>query len=460
MGKRGKHRKKRNTVYLKRRIILLLALILIVFLIFMIVQKKDDESEEVLATATISKMTDIIDESFYANVSRYIVYGTHLNLEGDIDLPEDSEVSAEGETADKEENVKNAEVVARNVSGDEVAIKTTYTQENGKLSFSTLGEINTGLDLESLDVTDYCLLLKVQYENDETKYYSLVNNTEYKEPIDYYTLTRNGTNNKIFISFVSYGNISGLVLDVTKVAKLPENVYDVVVDPGHGGNDVGAVSGKYQESDIALDCALKLKTQLEKLGLKVLITRDGSETDEYTTYNIYDDDGRVTMANESHAKILVSLHLNSNSEDISSGGVEVYAAPNSNLSLAKLFADNIVNTANTTYSQMQTYKEAEGVYVRTIEVDSSVKKYNGIFDSVPYLFIIREIGGIATGAFVDGTNPNYAANKYRNSNVGIEGYLIELGYINVDKDLKNILNNEDLYAKAIADSINSFYKIN
>mgnify|MGYP002797945375 FL=1 len=456
MKRRVKHKKKKSTLYLKRRVIALLVLILIVFFIFIIVQKEDAVSEEAVATATINKMADIIDESACANVSRYIVYGTHLNVEGNINFSEGSEAHTEGEEA---ENIRNAEVVARNVSGDEVAIKTTYTQENGKLSFSTLDKINTGLNLESLDVADYCILLKVQYEDDEVKYYSLKNDTEYKDSIDYYTLTRNGTNNKIYISFASHENVSALTLDITKVSKLPENVYDVVVDPGHGESDVGAVSGRYQEADIALDCALKLKSQLEDLGLKVLLTRDGSETDEYSTYNIYDDDGRVTMANESGAKLLVSLHLNSNDEDIPSGGVEVYAPTNSNLSLAKSFADNIVNTAHTTYSQMETYKEAEGVYVRTIEVDSSIRNYKGIFDSVPYLFIIREVGGIATGAFVDGTNPSYAANKYRNTNVGIEGYLIELGYINVDEDLENILNNEDLYAKAIAESINSYYKI-
>ena len=454
MGRKSKHKK--SSVYKRRRVAAFWVLILIVLFIFVIAKREDDKSDgAIAATSTISKMADIIDESACANVSRYIVYGTHLNLEGSIDFSENSDVS----TSDEEKDVKNAEVVARDVSGNEVTIKTTYTQNEDKLSFSTLDKINEGLDLESLEIADYCILLKVQYEDDEVKYYSLKNDTEYKDSIDYYTLTRNGTNNKIYISFASHENVSALTLDITKVSKLPENVYDVIVDPGHGGSDVGAVSGRYQEADIALDCALKLKSQLEDLGLKVLLTRDGSETDEYSTYNIYDDDGRVTMANESGAKLLVSLHLNSNDEDIPSGGVEVYAPTNSNLSLAKSFADNIVNTAHTTYSQMETYKEAEGVYVRTIEVDSSIRNYKGIFDSVPYLFIIREVGGIATGAFVDGTNPSYAANKYRNTNVGIEGYLIELGYINVDEDFENILNNEDLYAKAIAESINSYYKI-
>lgn len=103
------------------------------------------------------------------------------------------------------------------------------------------------------------------------------------------------------------------------------------------------------------------------------------------------------------------------------------------------------------------------MYVRTIEIEnrasSTFRNYKGIYDSIPYLFIIREIGGIATGAYVNGSNPNYSANIYRNSNVGVEGYLIELGYMNVDEDLRNVLNNGDKYVQAISDSINEFYNI-
>ena len=124
-----------------------------------------------------------------------------------------------------------------------------------------------------------------------------------------------------------------------------------------------------------------------------------------------------------------------------------------------MLTDNIVETAGTEYSQMEAYKEAEGVYIRTIEIESYTENSRWLFDSVPYMFIIREIGGIATCAFANGTNSIYSENIYRNSNVGIEGYLIELGYMNVDEDLNNILRNSDLYMKAITDSINASYEI-
>jgi hypothetical protein len=220
-----------------------------------------------------------------------------------------------------------------------------------------------------------------------------------------------------------------------------------------------------------LNCALTLKSKLEDLGLKVLLTRDGSETkDEVTAYNMYDDNGRVTIANESGAKVLISLHLNSNSVDVSSGGVEVYAPGECDLSFAQMLATNIVKSANTSYSKLSSFKKADGVYVRnftnadilgfkTKAISSGYEPYS-ITTTTPYLYMIREIGGICTNAFVDGRNTSYSGNKYCNSNVGIEGYLIELGYMIIDDDLQNVISNGDLYMQGIADSISEFYNLN
>ena len=438
--KRVKRTRLKNLSY--KKIIVLLVAILLIFIIYNVITQK---------TSSIAKISNIIEQTNYGKITRYIVYGTHLNIEGNIEIHEQSKI-------------EKVQVVAKSISGNELIIDTEYDYSNNLLSFSTLDQINTGLNLEELDVTDYYILLKIQFLDNDVKYYSLLNDTEYGN-IDYYTLTRNGRNNKIHINFGSYKEIPFLGLNITKVNKLPEDVYDMVIDPGHGGSDSGAINGKHKESDIVLDYAIDLKNKLEDIGLKVLLTRDGSESeDDDMVYNIYDEDGRVTLANESKAKVILSLHLNSNEVEITEGGVEIYACPNSDLTFAKLLATNIVNIADTKYSQMETYKEAEGVYVRTIEIDrnrtsSFTRNYNGIFDSIPYLFIIRETGGIATGAYVDGTNSSYGINKYRNSNVGLEGYLIELGYINSDEDLDNILENESSYVEAICTSIDTFYKI-
>ena len=446
--------KKNNPFIIK--IIVIIFILLMIFLIYTKIRKHNDNIVQV--SALTNELFKSVESSSSVNVSKYIVYGTHFNLEGNITIPKISGIS-----------IERVDVIVRSISGDENSIDSDYTYKDNLLSFSTIDEINGGLDLESLSTTNYYIFLKVLFSNSEVKYYSLSNDTEYGN-IDYYTLTRNNSNNKVYINFGSHNNIPFLGLNVSTIQKLPENVYDVVIDPGHGGKDIGATSNKHYESEIVLDCAKNLKSKLENLGLKVFLTRDGSEPkDEDTAYNMYDDNGRVTKANESGAKILLSLHMNSNSSKLSKGGVEIYAPSNCDLSLAQLLADNIVKTANTTYSSLKTYQKANGVYVRNFTeydiltfknkaIQAGYEPYN-INTSTPYLYMIREIGGIATNAFVDGRNTYYSANKYYNSNIGLEGYLIELGYMIIDKDLNNVLNNEDLYMQAISNSLKSFYNL-
>lgn len=396
-----KQRRKQRQKILKKRLMAVFILILAIFIIYSIaksVWQEDTEDNLVEVFSSIDKMFEIAQKSAIGNVTTYIVYSTHFNIEGNLSLLE------------QHEELNDVQIVAKNASDDEIAIDAEYTYENNTIKFSTLDTINTGLNLEELKQTDYYIFVKTIDRNNQVKYYTLANDTEYGE-INYYTLTRNNSNNRIYINFSKENDIPFLGLNV-RAAKLPEGVYDVVIDPGHGGNDGGAVSGNYEEASIVLKTALNLKRELEKIGLKVLLTRDGTESSvEYTANNMYDENGRVTLANESGAKLLISLHLNSNEEKLSVGGVEVYAPTNCDLSFAKMLAQNIVSNANTNFSQMESYQEDEGVYVREIDVTSrknsvnySNRNYNAIFDTVPYLYILRETGGIATGAYVDGTS--------------------------------------------------------
>ena len=81
-------------------------------------------------------------------------------------------------------------------------------------------------------------------------------------------------------------------------------VQTIVIDPGHGGKDPGAIgSNGTKEKDIVLDIALHLRDRLQKTGrYKVLLTRD---TDTFISLA-----DRVKFANEHHADLFVSLHIN------------------------------------------------------------------------------------------------------------------------------------------------------
>jgi N-acetylmuramoyl-L-alanine amidase len=92
----------------------------------------------------------------------------------------------------------------------------------------------------------------------------------------------------------------------------------IVIDPGHGGKDPGAI-GVYgtQEKDITLSVAKKLKALIEKLGVKVVMTR---ESDEFV--ELY---RRGQIANENGGKLFISLHCNSMPyKPHNASGFEVY----------------------------------------------------------------------------------------------------------------------------------------
>ena len=71
----------------------------------------------------------------------------------------------------------------------------------------------------------------------------------------------------------------------------------------------------------------------------------------------------------------------------------------------------------------------------------------------PYLYMLRETGGIATGAYIDGRNTKFGKNLYYDSNIGVEAYLLEIGYINNRIDLQNILENQNGYVNGIVKTI-------
>lgn len=96
--------------------------------------------------------------------------------------------------------------------------------------------------------------------------------------------------------------LSGFSNENIKIPNL-NLVYDVVLDAGHGGNDLGAVASAIAEKDLTLSLALDLKILLEKRNLRVFLVRD---RDVFLTLP-----ERTHLANQSRAKVLISLHLNS-----------------------------------------------------------------------------------------------------------------------------------------------------
>lgn len=95
----------------------------------------------------------------------------------------------------------------------------------------------------------------------------------------------------------------------------------VVLDPGHGGEDAGAIGRRnVQEKRVVLDIANRVRVHLANAGMKVYLTR---ETDRFIPLA-----DRSARAARWGAHIFVSIHLNA-SATRTAGGVETYvlAAP-------------------------------------------------------------------------------------------------------------------------------------
>ena len=383
-------------------------------------------------------------------LTEYVVYGNHLNIKGKMQI--------------EDPNINNLKLCFKSTNKSETKeIDLKSSKNKNDIEFYLSDLINEGIDLEELDSDMYYLLIKTTNTDGINKYYSIKNNTKYSN-ITYYTITKNSKNKKVNIAFDTYNNKLNYMYINVYYDNLPDDVFDIVIDAGHGGKDVGAEANGYREADLTLKFAYKITRELEASGFKVKMTRDGTEGDELNVYSTYDENGRINIIGASKAKYVFSIHLNSINIPNSQKGVEIYAPTRINLDLARALAKNIVEYGKTKYSELApNYRVEPGVYVRTFtkeSIEESIKTANEkgfepykIYPYTPYLYMLRETGGIITGAYIDGRNPDYGKNLYLDSNIGVEAYLLELGYINNKSDLQNMIENEDGYVEGIVKTI-------
>jgi N-acetylmuramoyl-L-alanine amidase len=91
----------------------------------------------------------------------------------------------------------------------------------------------------------------------------------------------------------------------------------VVIDPGHGGTDSGAMCGSILEKDLALDIAKRAQRLIRLQGVETLLTREG---DDYVPLA-----SRAAFANRQRECIFISIHFN-DGKMAASTGVETYYA--------------------------------------------------------------------------------------------------------------------------------------
>lgn len=171
----------------------------------------------------------------------------------------------------------------------------------------------------------------------------------------------------------------------------------VCLDAGHGGSDVGAVAtdGKRYEKDDNLRLTLKVRDELERMGIKTVLTRD-----EDTTVSLKD---RCKIANRKRCDLFVSIHRNSSAKGT---GFEAW--------ISKIQKEDEKSVAS--------------------DMVKALSKATGL-----------ENRGVKSG-YRDRTARNY----YVNSNTNMPSILLECSFITSDEDNKVFDEKIDTMANEIA----------
>jgi N-acetylmuramoyl-L-alanine amidase len=119
-----------------------------------------------------------------------------------------------------------------------------------------------------------------------------------------------------FLVFIALTAFLFVNTNMFKIAEIfsENNMYSkklIVIDPGHGGFDPGAVSGNIKESVINLQISRKLKEYFEMFGFKVLLTRSTEDDLSEHDKKSHDLKKRKEIVLENNPQVFISIHLNS-----------------------------------------------------------------------------------------------------------------------------------------------------
>ncbi len=219
----------------------------------------------------------------------------------------------------------------------------------------------------------------------------------------------------------------------------------VVIDPGHGGVDPGAMAdGGINEKDIVFTFAQKLKARLEATGrYRVMMTRD---SDVFVSLG-----ERVRIARRAQADLFVSIHADTLSASPKVRGMTVYTGS---------------ERATDTESQELADKENRADALAGAESPETVEEVSGILADLTRretrLFsqhIAKQVVQDAGSAMRLNKNPHRSAGFRVLTAPDVASILIELGYLSSSEDIALLQSDawRDKATGAIASAIGRYF---
>lgn len=219
----------------------------------------------------------------------------------------------------------------------------------------------------------------------------------------------------------------------------------VVIDPGHGGVDMGATSRSgVLEKNIVFDFARTLQEKIEAEGrLRVVLTRT---EDVFLPLN-----ERVRIARANNASLFLSVHADTlAAPHVEGATVYTLSAKASDAEAARIAEkENLADQA----AGLESKAEAEEVGDILFELTRrETSAYSRQF-SQSLIAFWKEAGSL-------NKNPRRAAGFVVLKAFDVPSVLLELGYLSSDKDLSRLTSPEwrDHAAQKTAEAINAFFK--
>lgn len=126
----------------------------------------------------------------------------------------------------------------------------------------------------------------------------------------------------------------------------------IVLDPGHGGTDPGAVNGRYKEAEATLGIANKIADKLKAKGHRVVLTRTKDQALLLQQ--------RCDISNAAKVDAFISIHCNS-AENKDASGIETFKYPGVG-GVTKRLAENVQNSLVTNFTEEKNRGVKEAKY--------------------------------------------------------------------------------------------------
>ncbi len=218
----------------------------------------------------------------------------------------------------------------------------------------------------------------------------------------------------------------------------------IVIDPGHGGKDTGAIGYKRKrEKDIVLAIAKRVYKELKKRGFKVYLTRRG---DYFVTLR-----NRTRMANRVKANLFLSIHANAAPNKykyLSMKGIETFFLSPARSARAKRIAalENRVDMKNLSYYSKNVFLNFINREKTILSNKLAIDVHRAILTELRKKYSIKD-GGVRPVPFwvlVGAQMPSI---------------LVEVGYITNPTDAMHLSNPlyQKFLAKGIAEGVQNYF---